>query len=327
MKETKTTTPTEVGYREPRYSELTTVAAVHTPNKASMESSDHTPVARVLDVAFADPQPDAVVVDLSYIENSPLVVKVKVETKDAEEEEAESPESFYTQMKRLGYCASPPDTPSGRSPPKKKTDTCPSDEKRAARLAVCDEEYKENAFAAVAPYFYHNGEGNPKQASKSVAFRKDKTNAADAHKGWKQRKNTPKPQTMQTIIAPDSKNKLTWKIPPPKPAPKKEDLDVESILELLEKKEDQAADSYKKSCWKLKDSAYKNEFAFKKAIITKKADVMCNRIANKTKVIVRGVDKEAEECFGDILMDIRLHLWNPANAKAFVNSCASSDSN
>lgn len=70
----------------------------------------------------------------------------------------------------------------------------------------------------------------------------------------------------------------------------------------------------------MKDSAYKDEFAFEKAIIIKKADVVANRVANAVRKIVRATDKEANEVYGDILLDIRLGIWRPVQAKAYVNA-------
>jgi len=192
--------------------------------------------------------------------------------------------------------------------PKKKPDVCPSDEKQARK--VKDKEDKENdeAFAAAAPYFFNNSECEPLQQGKAIPFRKDLTTAKDAVKGWKERK-TP---TVQSVIAPDSKKKISCKPPPPDPTPSKSHVDFE----------DDVLPPTKPGVWSLKDSAYKDEFAFLKAVKVEKADVLANRVANAARKIARATDKEGDEVFGDILMEIRIGIWRPAEAKGHVNAFA-----
>jgi len=328
MKETKVNkgTPPPQVVVDPSYSEATTVPYTYTPD---FRAEVGPPTARVLDVSFAHPPPEAVVLDLSGVDCPSPKFEVKVETHD-DEDSNHPADAWYNEMKRRGYCKSPPDTPSGASPPKKKPDTCPSDEKRPPmdkrpdvekireHLEDMEKENSVKAFAAAAPYFYNNSERNTKQQSgKTVIFRKDQTTAADAFKGYEERK-TPKP-FVQSVIAPNSRNQISFKKPSPPPVRSNDDVVV------VEEKSDQPA--YKRSCWKLKDSAYKDEHAFKKAIVMKKADVMANHIANSTRKIVRATDKEADEVFSDILLDIKLHLYNPATARSMVEDWMNANPN
>ena len=306
MKEIKTNdgTPAAVPGVHSTYSTATTVAADYSPRRAPQADP---PTARVLDVAFADPPQDAVVVDLSAMEDSPTKVVVKVETIGDD-----SPQSFYAQMKKLGYCASPPDTPSGKSPPKKKPDTCPSNEKlfgRKARVVdVPEDKENEDKFVAAAPYFYHNSERHPLQSGKAITHRKDQMNQKDAVLGWKNRKST---KTVQSVIAPDSKKKIACKAPPPDPTPTK----TETMCD-----EEPMFPPTKQGVWSLKESACKDEFAFQRAVKVKKADVVANRVANAARKIARATDREADEVYSDIMMEIRLGIWRPAEAKAHVNA-------
>jgi len=212
MKETKTLVAKspllDQGECEVPYSQATTIA--HESPLALNRDLPIAPIARVLDVAFAEPPPDAVVVDLSDFVDTPTKVIVKVEKTDTAGPVEDSPESFYTHCKRLGYCTSPPDAPSGQSPLKKKPDACPSDEKKSAfRAPAFEETDKENvdrSFAKAAPFFHHNGEKDFKQSSKAVPFRKDLMTANQAAKGFKQRKAAPKTLVLvQSVIAPDSR--------------------------------------------------------------------------------------------------------------------------
>jgi len=136
------------------HSQATTAPHPWTPEAASYSfSSEETPTDRVLEVSFAEPPPGAVVVDLSAITSPEPEAKVIVKVEPEEPTNEDPIEAFCQECKRRGYAASPPDTPTSKQPPKKKADSCPSDEKKAKskERVVVDSDDKENAFKVAAP--------------------------------------------------------------------------------------------------------------------------------------------------------------------------------
>jgi len=213
-----------------------------------------------------------------------------------------------------------PTTPTDASPPKKKADTCPSDEKKFMQREVeivaievkdsndeCSN--KENAaFASVAPCSVHSNSENSNHSSKRVMFRGDVKTAPDAVRAFIDRNNP----TLQTVISADSNNNITHRAPrPPPPPPIKKET-----TEIVVTKNNKT----KKSEWALKDAAYKNEHTFRAAMRIKKGEIFSNRIKLANAKIARAFEKEAEDVFGELLMDIAIGVYNPAKAKVSVES-------
>ena len=211
---------------------------------------------------------------------------------------------------------STPCTPSGKSPPKKKADTCPSDEKKANRG-----NNKENeSFLVVAPYSVHsNSEDNGKQSSKMVPYKKDKQDPESALADYKERmdkKVAPKtfPKSKQTVVAADRNNNIAFRaVPsPPPPPPLEKPALVGKVNKKKKKKETESE-------WSLKPAAHQDAAAFKWGVHVKRAHVNSKRCAAAVGRITRATDKEADDVYGEILIDIGCGRFDPVKAKEMVD--------
>lgn len=300
--------------QDPNCSDLTTVAYPWTPEAGghyrSVKKTGNLDVSRVLDIAFVDSVPsDSLVVDLSKLPPSPKVI---IKTEPDSEPDSEDDDVPLATLKRpdCGVAFSPA-TPSGRSPPKKKNDSCPSDEKLFGRKpkAVVDEKENVEAFVVAAPCAVKwNAETTAKQSSHRLPFGKDKDTCLTALGAHNARKSLPKkthqvgPGT-QTAIAPDSRNKVSCKV-----------ADLVVDFEKIKPNEWSKVDD-----WKLKPGACKSPEAFVKASIVREAALSADRTGREEKKIVRATIKEAHDVYGDILVDIRLGRFDPVAAKRYVD--------
>ena len=168
-----------------------------------------------------------------------------------------------------------PTAPSAKSPPAKKADPGPSDEKKAR--AVDDKENVNAAFALAAPHAVHcNSEIAAKQTLKTHLCREDQQTAEEAFIATKN-------CALQTGVAPDSKNKVSCRVPTPllikpqsKPPPEEE-----VVVEHPDN------DKHKKSDWALKNAACKSADAFKNCAAVEKAAVVAEDLAKAHKTTLR----------------------------------------
>jgi len=311
----------------PSYSQATTVPPPYTPDRdvpAAYEKSFATqPGDELVVELFVEPPTEAEVIDLVVPDKSPSYEPGEPFASDKPVDIVVDGEILYAPrdlcLKRSGTCGFGPTTPSGKPPPKKKTDTCPSDEKKSYRKESAsltaaaisfDKENAERSYQAAAPYAVHSNAGATMHAtSKRVPFRKDKTTGLQAFDSYVNRKT---PKTIQSVIAPDSKNKISLRAP-------------DSPILLFKEEEEVVVDEVNsdkptnKKGWRLKAAAYKDAASFKHVMKPKKADVLATRVANAARKVARAVDKEAEDVHGDILQDIRVGLFDAERAKAIVD--------
>jgi len=146
-----------------------------------------------------------------------------------------------------------------------------------------------------------------------VVHRKDKTTGPAAVAALKERL-----LAIQTVIAPDSKNKVSCKVPSIKKLTTNED---EVFEEPAPAKTDQ------KNYWLLSDRAYKSAAAFKNAVHVRRAGVIADKCASENRKIARAIDKEADDLFGDLLLDARAGLFNAEKAHLIVASFVPQSSN
>jgi len=223
----------------------------------------------------------------------------------------------YSQMAKRGASAyADPSTPSGKSPPKKKPDTCPSDEKKA----ICESKInnKENeSFSTVAPYSVcSNSEDTNKQSSKMLPCRKDKQDQVSALADYKNRmekkisKQEAKPQK-QTVVAGDKNNNITFRAVQPPPPPLKQPSYVGKVTKKKNKVESE---------WALKPSACQSAAAFKWAVHIKRAHVTSKRCAAAIGKVSRAADKEADDVYGELLIDVGCGRFDPVKAKEMIDS-------
>jgi len=277
------------------------------------------PKAKPIDVevSFIKPPPEADVIDLSDVGSPFDTDKIEVKIED----DVKCQPKTHTWC--VGNMGSSPTALSCKSPPKKKSDACPSDEKLFGRKVVQSDipiekvaspevnQDKENdsklgeheSFVAAAPYAcFSNSEVTAKNSSHAIMWRKDKgRTSATAHDACQDRKSKPKKAVLQTVVAPDTLNEVSCKKPVGKEKAKAEKAVKEE-------------DDIPPTNWKLCKRACKNGDAFWKAVETKVGGVAATRAGNAATAATRAV------VHGDILVDSRLGSFDPESAKSCIDS-------
>jgi len=307
-----TVTPKKLSVDFDNYSTMSTVPCPYTPNHyAVFECDKPSGASKVIDLSKA-PSP------VSSIESSSVKIDaglISSETKLCDMK--------YSQLKRDQPHVFLPSTPSGKSPAKKKADTCPSDEKlfgRKAKIIQMEKhgEKENESLATVAPYsVYSNSETSVKETSKKLLYRADKQTQLDVFHAYQERlelaKDVPvfkaKPKkVLQTVIAADNENNITFRAPSPK------------LKTNTRKKDDVEYYTKKEGEWRLPKSAYKSGHAFMSAARIKRAAISSARTSTAVGKINRATEKEGWDVFGDIMVDIRGGNFDAEKAKRYVDS-------
>ena len=305
-------TPKKLGPEFDNYSTQTTVP--YSPNVYGFdeEVAEKEMRSKVIDIA-SGPSPVSSIESYPKINHSGIRSETKLQDLKCSVLKRNQPELLL------------PATPTSKPPPKKKSDTCPSDEKLFGRKAkVVEQVNKENqcdTFASVAPYsVYSNSEDTARDASKKLLCRGDKETQLSAFTKFKNKDKsqkilgTTKP-TKQSVITGDHNNNISFRVPTPPPLqPVKQPT--------TKKKENTGGELYAKKSgeWSLGTAAYKSATAFKNAARTRRSSVSANRGKDAVAKIIRATDKESEDVYGEILGLIRIGKFDPAKAKVYVDS-------